>query len=139
MLRLQSLTKLISLSSLRPDCLVDSLAAVEGHLTHTRAQRPRGAPPSSLCRCPEFACYLERCLELARDNKGLGPAPYVLLLQVRVVVAGRGWWGRGDDATSFAYCCCCCCPTPPARRPLLTPALLLPLPSPLTPHHPTRS
>ena len=119
---LQSLARLISLSSLRPDCLVDSLAAVEGHLTNTRAQRPRGAPPSSLCRCPEFACYLERCLELARDNKVLGPAPYVLLLQVRCAGAGRG--GR----TTPALC------VPPTAAPASL-TLLVPLPTPPTPTH----
>ena len=90
----KALFSLIGLENLNEDTLIASLAAVEGHVANTCPPATCVAPPpgqqqqqqtaaSPLAYCPEFACYLERCLELAQKHRGLGPAPAVLLLQVR--------------------------------------------------------
>jgi hypothetical protein len=82
------LQRLISLHDLSASTVVDKLAAVEGHVKNVCAACPAAAvgelprQPSPLVYRPDFACFLERCLELAQLHKGLGLAPAVLLLQI---------------------------------------------------------
>ena len=110
LLQSRGLFALLSLETLSAETLVFSLAAVEGHVAQTCAACPnnaaQGAPadavamhqqhqrqqPSPLVYSPEFNAYLERCLELAATRPDLGPAPAVLLLQVRQGWAGLVYW-----------------------------------------------
>lgn len=81
------LYNLLRLDRLDATTVVNMLAAVEGHVANACAacpsalasDEPRASP---LVYLPEFACFLERCLELAQMHKDLGPAPAVLLLQI---------------------------------------------------------
>lgn len=84
-----SLQRLIGLSDLSAATVVDKLAAVEGHVKNACTDCPAVAAgddslrqPSPLVYRPDFACFLERCLELAQLHKGLGLAPAVLLLTI---------------------------------------------------------
>ncbi len=100
----RGLLSLISLESLDSNSLAASLAAVDGQLA-TCAACPAVAL-ETLREAPPLCAYLERCLELTRENRGLGPAPAVLLLQVcsgsavlgvgmgRIVVRGGGWYSQ---------------------------------------------
>lgn len=84
----RGLLGLLSLETLDAGTLTNSLAAVEGQLSSTCASCPAVAL-ESLRESPPLCAYLERCLELTRENPGLGPAPAVLLLQVRGAVLVR--------------------------------------------------
>lgn len=77
----RGLLGLLSLETLDASTLTNSLAAVEGQLSSTCASCPAVAL-ESLRESPPLCAYLERCLELTRENPGLGPAPAVLLLQI---------------------------------------------------------
>lgn len=80
----RGLPVLIRLDGLDASTLTASLAALDGHLATTCAACPAGGEAlASLRELPQLSAYLERCLELAQEHKGLGPAPAVLLLQVR--------------------------------------------------------
>jgi hypothetical protein len=84
----RGLLGMLSLETLDASSLTNSLAAVEGQLSSTCASCPAVAL-ESLRESPPLCAYLERCLELTRENPGLGPAPAVLLLQVRMQRAAQ--------------------------------------------------
>ena len=97
----RGLAGLIRLEGLDERTLVGSLAAVEGFVANTCGACPSNpaaagstgagaaaAAPSPLAYSPPFLAYLERCLELAAGHLELGPAPAVLLLQVRGACVG---------------------------------------------------
>lgn len=88
LLQTRGLLGLLSLETLDASTLTNSLAAVEGQLSSTCASCPAVAL-ESLRESPPLCAYLERCLELTRENPGLGPAPAVLLLQVGGALLAR--------------------------------------------------
>lgn len=115
----RGLLGLLSLEGLDASTLAHSLAAVEGQLSSTCAACPAVAL-EALRQMPPLCSYLERCLELTRENPGVGPAPAVLLLQVRTGV----WHARGAGAAG-GWCTLAGMPTVSAQHDMMHPVRIL--------------